>query len=299
MGELLAITALLMFSANIIVTNIAAKQLSIKAGYLISVLSNIAFAAVLFCGRLLFSPAELKWHAAAFFLFLAGGFFATFLGRYWFFMSIPLLGPAKASAFQLCNPLFTFIIAWFFLDEKISGLDLVWMACMLAGLGLASYVPESGRHDAAGQAAGGSLYRGVVVALLGALAYAIGNVFRGSAVDLWNEPILGALIGAAVGAALHLALNREARRLFRSGARIGGKATALYILSGMLTVSAQSCLMASMYFMPVSIANLITLSTPVIVTPVSYFLLKNAEKLSWVSVLGIFMALFGIIMIIL
>lgn len=295
MGELLATAALLLFSANIIVTNIAAKLLKLNIGYLISILSNIVFAAILFSGRLLVSPAELTWNTTAFFLFLVGGFFTTYLGRYWFFTSIAMLGPAKASAFQLSNPLFTFLIAWFFLGEQVTGPDLVWMACMLAGLALTSYVPGRGSQAAASR---GKLYAAAGLALLGGLSYAIGNVFRGSAVDLWNEPILGALIGAAVGAALHLTFNPEARHLFRSAEKLSGKGVAMYALSGILTISAQSCLMASMYFIPISIANLITLSTPVIVTPVSYFLLKNAEKLSWVSVLGICLALFGICMIV-
>jgi drug/metabolite transporter (DMT)-like permease len=106
------------------------------------------------------------------------------------------------------------------------------------------------------------------------------------------------MIGAAVGAVFHLLFNKESRSLFRPGEKLSSKGVALYILSGILTISAQSCLMASMYFIPISIANLITLSTPVIVTPVSYFLLKNAEKLSWISVLGICLALFGICMIV-
>jgi hypothetical protein len=48
------------------------------------------------------------------------------------------------------------------------------------------------------------------VLLLGmgsSLAYAIGNVLRGSAVRSWNEPILGALIGAACGLALQVAFS--------------------------------------------------------------------------------------------
>ncbi len=50
------------------------------------------------------------------------------------------------------------------------------------------------------------------VLLLGmgsSLAYAIGNVLRGSAVRSWNEPILGALIGAASGLALQVAVQRR------------------------------------------------------------------------------------------
>ncbi len=294
MGELLAVAALLMFSANILVTNIAAKFMKLQLGFFISVLTNIVFAAVLFGGRLILSQENVGWSTPAFFLFVVGGFFSTYLGRYLFFQSIEKLGPAKASTFQLSNPLFTFLIAWFFLDEKITGLDILWMALMLAGLALTQQMRKAETNPSMRQKA----YYVAGIALLSGLFYAIGNVLRGAAVDKWNEPILGALFGALVGAVCHLFVNPEARTLLRLKAKPVRKGVSLYILSGLLTISAQSCLMGSMYYIPVSIANLITLSTPVIVTPISYCLLKNEERLSWISMTGIGMALVGILMIV-
>ena len=73
----------------------------------------------------------------------------------------------------------------------------------------------------------------------------------------------------------------------------------VYALTGMLTISAQVCVIASMRYIPVSIANLITLSTPVLVTPASYFLLKNREGITLRTIFGSTLVLVGINIILL
>jgi drug/metabolite transporter (DMT)-like permease len=67
----------------------------------------------------------------------------------------------------------------------------------------------------------------------------------------------------------------------------------------MITISAQISVIASMRYMPISIANLITMSTPVIVTPISFFLFKNQEGITYRTILGIILVLGGIFFIIL
>ncbi|WP_375141679.1 hypothetical protein [Bacillus sp. EB600] len=73
----------------------------------------------------------------------------------------------------------------------------------------------------------------------------------------------------------------------------------MYFSSGMITISAQISVTASMIYIPISIANLITMSTPVIVTPISYFLFKNQEGITLRTVAGIILVMAGIFCIIL
>ncbi|WP_166397697.1 EamA family transporter [Rubrobacter marinus] len=140
---------------------------------------------------------------------------------------------------------------------------------------------------------------GIFLAVAGAAAYAVGNVLRGAAVQNWNEPILGGLIGATAGLIMHLSTSSMTRRfwsLLQGADRVG---IFLYVLSGTMTVTAQICAIGSFHYMPVSIANLITLSTPVLVTPLSYFLLRNQEGINFLTVLGSVLVLSGITAIIL
>ncbi|QIN80022.1 EamA family transporter [Rubrobacter marinus] len=146
---------------------------------------------------------------------------------------------------------------------------------------------------------GVALQSGIFLAVAGAAAYAVGNVLRGAAVQNWNEPILGGLIGATAGLIMHLSTSSMTRRfwsLLQGADRVG---IFLYVLSGTMTVTAQICAIGSFHYMPVSIANLITLSTPVLVTPLSYFLLRNQEGINFLTVLGSVLVLSGITAIIL
>jgi drug/metabolite transporter (DMT)-like permease len=48
-----------------------------------------------------------------------------------------------------------------------------------------------------------------------------------------------------------------------------------------------------MKYIPVSVAALISMCTPLVVMPISYFVMRNQEKLNGVMVLGILITLSG------
>src|SRR3954447_25258071 len=124
-GEALALLALILFSTNIILTKVATSRVNSNLGFLISVSVNVLFAALLLLIQFIFfDQGTIGWDKKGFFLFLAEGFFSTYLGRWFFFETIAKLGATRASAFQVSNPLFTTIIAWGFLGEKLNLTDL-------------------------------------------------------------------------------------------------------------------------------------------------------------------------------
>jgi drug/metabolite transporter (DMT)-like permease len=309
MGELLAIAALVMFSVNIIVTKAASSRLDLGFGFMVSIAVNVLFAGLLFMVSLPFRETPLQWHGRAFLFFLLAGLFSTFLGRWFFFKTIAMLGPSRASAFQVSNPLFTVMIAWVFLDETLRSFELIAIFMIMFGLFLVSYAGRETAGEASPEQAGGpprlrswmapALNKGVLIALLSAVSYAVSNVLRGQGIRDWNEPVLGALIGAVLGMVLHMSFNYKIGNFLAQFKAADKKGLYLYMFSGMLTISAQTVSIASMWYIPVSIANLITLSTPVIVTPVSYFLLKNEEGITWRTLTGIALVLGGICLIVL
>ncbi|MDN4075436.1 DMT family transporter [Fictibacillus terranigra] len=312
MGELLAIFALFLFSANIIITKMAATRLNLNFGFLISVGVNVLFGAFLFLIYVLFfEGGNLDWNTKGFFLFMSAGLFSTYLGRWFFFDTIDKLGPTRASAFQVSNPLFTTIIAWLFMGEKLHWMDLSAVILILFGLVLVSFVAKNHVKEIA--ATGGQLeiksvkgfsfkwllQSGILLAFLSSLAYAVGNVVRGAAIQSWNQPIFGGILGALLGLLLHVVTNKNSRG-FWTQLRISDRGgVLLYTISGVITISAQILVIASMRYIPISIANLITLSTPVIVAPLSYFLFKNQEVLTYRTIVGIMLVMGGICFIVL
>lgn len=315
MGELLAILALILFSCNIILTKVATARLNLNIGFLISVGMNILFGLVLLVGQqLFFSDGILDWNTLGFFLFLLGGVFSTYLGRWFFFESIDKLGPTRASAFQTSNPLFTIIIAWLFLGETLKWLDISAIILILCGLAFVSVVPYlNSRKEAAAQkeqidyiekpkpfvSMKGLVQSGILVALFGSLSYAMSGIVRGVAIQNWNEPILGGVIGAIAGFFLHAITKKDTRHFFREIKKADKTGVMMFGVSGILTITAQIAVIASMHYIPISIANLISISTPVLVTPISYFLFKNKEQITAMTFLGILFVLGGITIVLL
>ncbi|MDM5196707.1 DMT family transporter [Fictibacillus enclensis] len=319
MGESLAILALVLFSSNIILTKVASERLDLQLGFLISVAVNVLFSLVLLIIQFFFRESPFQWNSFGFFFFMLSGFFNTYLGRWFFFDAIAILGPSKASTFQVSNPLFTVIIAWMFLGERLSVLDFLSIVIVLLGLFLVSYSPKVfiKKQVSATQESTGIephlvdeaskppskwkiiLKSGIFLAFFSTVSYAIGNVLRGAAIQEWNEPILGGLIGAAMGLFLHYITSSHKKNLWAQLKQADRKGFFYYLMSGVITITAQICVIASMRYIPVSIATLITLSTPLLVTPLSYYLLKNQEAITFVTVSGIALVLSGISMIIL
>lgn len=313
-GYLLAVVALVLFSLGILLAKVASSRISLSLGFLIAVTSNVLFSALAFGVQLLLHPEGVQWNGRGFMLFALAGAFSTYLGRWFFYEAVVRFGPSRASVFQVSSPLFTAIIAWLWLGENLTILMVAGMALTIGGLVLVSYKPGAFSATPAASAIPAIpvepanafqnlhqfLLQSVLMLGLGSsLAYAIGNVMRGSGVRVWNEPILGALVGALIGLALHVAFS-SGRREMLSGLRTANRSGALlYALLGVCTIFAQMCAIGAMRYIPLSIATLITLCTPVLVFPLSHMLFKNSENINRTTLVGCALALLGIFIIVL
>ena len=328
LGYLLAVAALLLFGSGILVTKFAASRISLDLGFVIATVTNVAFAALALLVQLALRPQALTWNAEAFWLFAAAGGFSTYLGRWFFYEAVVRFGPAKASVFQVSSPLFTALIAWLWLGEHLSAWAAAGLGVAIAGLMLVSYKPRGQAQEnvASEQAVVTDTANPVArmsklaatptptssstpmrekflqsVLLLGlgsSFAYAIGNVLRGAAVRSWNEPVMGALVGAVLGLALHLTFSADKAGLAGRLRQANRRGVWLYGLMGVCTISGQMCLIGAMRFIPVSVATLMTLCTPLLVFPLSHLLFKNSGDVTRITVLGGALALAGIAIIV-
>ncbi len=301
-----------MFSSNIILTKVASARMSVNLGFLVSVTVNVLFASLLVAAQLALRQAPLRLDISALLLFFIAGFFSTYLGRWFLYDSVVKIGPSRASTFQTSNPAFTALIAWFFLGERLAPMDTVAMVAILVGLYLTSRRPPERGFEATVEPLAQDTIQdqpqglvkprrpsalldpGVLLAIGGAMAYAVSNILRGLAIEDWNEPLVGALAGALAGLVSYVALGSGVRIFLRSVGGLDRKGLYLYALSGVLTICAQACMIAAMRYLPVTIATVITLSTPILVIPAGYFLLKNRERITLWTVLGSAAVLMGV-----
>jgi drug/metabolite transporter (DMT)-like permease len=316
LGMALAFTALLLFSSNIILTKLAMARLALDVGFLIVVVVNVLFAAIVFGLQLAWRRAPLAVEAYAFGMFLLSGAFTTWLGRWFFFEAVARLGSARASVFQISSPLFTALVAWAFLGERIPATVAVAMVVVIAGMYLVA-VPARGSRRTDRDGSGGALRRpggrtaafargfatvlrsGLVLGAGSSLAYAVGNVLRGAAVHRWPEPVLGALLGATTGIVLVLAFGRRTHDVRAAIRAADANGVLLYAACGALSIAAQMLAIASMTYIPVSIAALITLCSPIFVIPMSLLVFGKEERINPRMLVGSALALAGIAVIVL
>lgn len=289
--------ALLIFSLNIIVTRMATSLVDLSIGFLVSVFINVVVAGLILSIQLGLSQSWPILNWSAFANFALAGVFATFLGRWLFFESIVSLGAARASAFQVSSPIFVALFGAVLFGDKLSLGVSTGIVTTVGGLVILSF---SGRNteivDANNQR---TQYSGLLLLGLGAsAAYAIGNLFRGAAIRAWNEPIFGALIGALSGLILHLCFNKGGQSWAKAIRNANRHGLSLYVVSGVLTITGQILMIASMTFIPIATVAVITLCTPLLVLPLSYLFLKNIDIISFYTVLGIFLSVLGVAIVI-
>lgn len=308
LGLLLAGGAMLLFTTGTLVTKAAAQRLDLSLGFVIATFVNVVFAAALLGVQWMLRGQAAGWDAVAFGMFALAGFFATYLGRWFFYESVVRFGPAKASVFQVSSPLFTALIAWSLLGETVTPAVAAGMVLTVAGLVMVSIrpgvtkaaVPPDGRTADAPAGRGTRLLQSMLfLGLCSSLAYAAGNVLRGMAVRRWNEPVLGALVGAVCGLLLHIAFTADRAAMVRQLRKAHRGGVGCFALLGVTTISAQMCTIASMRYIPLSIATLITLCSPLLVFPLSHWLGQNHEPITPRTVVGCGLTLFGIFVIVL
>ena len=305
-GVTLAFIAMTVYGACMVTVASAAKGISSGPGSLLAAAAGVPIGIVIVLmqwagGHEISVPSH--WSIVSFAL---AGICSTYVGRWLVFKSIELIGPSGSAGLQSISPLITVVFGWIFLGEVIGTIGLIGITLGIAGLvAMSMGIGRSQRKTAlkAGTVRTGPR-RGFVSASLligvgSAAAYSLSHVFRASGVRQWNEALVGALIGAAAGLLVLALTNHRQMPEYLRQARANPKAAYVYLGVGSLQFLAQALVIASMKYIPASMAALISMCTPLVVLPVSYFALRNDEHVSWVTVLGIAITLTGITLVVL
>jgi drug/metabolite transporter (DMT)-like permease len=294
MGIALALVSMLCFAANIVVSRYALARMPVELGFLVVLGVNVALGGALFGGELLArgTPFALHWGATAW--FALAGLIGTYLGRRLLFDTIRLLGPARSSVFHSSSPVFTLIAAWFLVGEHLGGYELALMALVIGGL----WTTQLGAGRAAApRRPEETLRRGALYGVLTVSGFGVGNAIRGMAMRGWNEPIFGTLLGSSAALVAQLATTRGLAAKLGAVRRADRAGLALYAASGVVTVLGQVFLLAAMRRMPIALAALVSMTTPLVIFPLSVIVFRNREGLTAFSALGAGLVLAGIAML--
>ena len=307
MGELLAFTSLLLYSLNSLITKVGVGRVSVSIGFMVAMCVNVLFAGLLVLLQLLWRPEPLAWNWPGFFFFVLAGIFTTLVGRFFYFEAVANFGPAKSSTYQLAIPLFTAVLAWIFLGERLGPVVIAGILVTVGGLFVAVYVPGSLRNGPSAKIApaGSSpvqrlmLRSATLWCLSGSLSYGIGNLMRGAAVQTWNEPVMGALVGAVAATLIYLATNADGRRALREIPGADRRGLGLFVIIGVFNISAQMTGIMALAYIEVGVSSLIASCVPILVIPLSWLFLRRQEPLTWRLFFGALIATGGVALILL
>jgi drug/metabolite transporter (DMT)-like permease len=202
---------------------------------------------------------------------------------------VKLLGPSRASVFHSTAPAFALIAAWLLAGELLGPYEIALMAVVWVGLWLTQ--PRSGSvHALAPDVA----RKGFIAGLLTVAGFGFGNVIRGIAMRNWEEAALGTVIASVAALACQVAVTRNWPRI-AAQLRSADRTTALlYIGCGVFTSLGSIFVSLAMTRIEIALAVLVVHTTPLVIFPVSVWLLKNREELTQRTVLGASLVLAGI-----
>ena len=289
MGIAYALLAMLAFATNIVITRFAVARLPVEAGFFIVLATNVLFPAAIFAGELALREAPYGWNWTGAWMFAVGGVIGTFLGRRFLFDAVKLLGPSRASVFHSTSPAFALLAAWLLAGELLGAYELALMALVWLGLWLTQ--PRAGSLHAL---APDILRKGFIAGLLTVAGFGFGNVIRGIAMREWHEAALGTVIASVAAFACQVLVTRNWPRIAAQLRGADRTTVLLYTGCGVFTSLGSILISLAMTRIEIALAVLVVHTTPIVIFPVSVWLLKNREELSPRTVLGALLVLAGI-----
>lgn len=287
MGVVFALMAMACFASNILITRYAIARMPVEGGFFVVLATNVLFPALLFPFELGLRAAPWSWDWKGAGIFALGGIVGTFLGRRFLFDTVRLLGPSRASVFHSTAPAFALLGAWLLADERLGWYELMLMVIVWIGLWFT-------QPAAAGRQPAHPARKGFIAGLLTVAGFGFGNVLRGLAMRGWHEAILGTVVSSCAALACQVAATRDWGRIGQHFRAADRTAILLYVGCGITTAFGSIFVAEAMARMEIALAVLVVHTTPLVIFPVSVFILRNREDLNPRTLVGAFLVLCGI-----
>ncbi len=291
MGELAALLASVCFTAT--------STMFTRAGRLVGSLivnrTRLLFAVALLALAHPLMGIPLPWRAEASRWAWLGlsGLVGLVLGDTFLYQAFVWIGPRLTMLMLSLAPIITTLLAWLFLGERLSALQVFAIALTVGGT--LWVVQEQNGQTAPGRPANPHFRRGVLFGLGAAVGQALGMIFARQGLRGDFPALSGTLIRmfTACAALWGWSVWRgQAGATFRS---LRAQPLALALLAGGSVVGPAAGVTLSLYAVqnaPVGIASTLTSLSPVLLLPVGYFFFE--ERFGWGAILGTLVAIAGV-----
>ena len=226
-------------------------------------------------------------------LLALSGLIGFVFGDGWYFKALVILGPGRASLLASTAPLFTALIAWPLLGEKLGPTALLGMALTLGGVAwvMSERTGERPAH------AEGSVALGVLAGVLAALGQAGGYVLSKTALQSGIDPLSATVVrvtSAAAGIWLLTAFQGQTRATLAS---LRDRRASAFMVAGAfcgpflgVTLS-----LTAIQFIPTGVAASITAIYPLLTLALSARF--HGERLTARTAVGAVVAIAGVVVL--
>lgn len=286
-GEFAALMTAVVWSG----TSIAFSEASVRVGTMYVNVTRIFFAIFFLVVTMFVLQIEINLSATQIGNLAISGIIGLVFGDTFLFKAYRSIGPRLSMLMMSLAPAIAALCAYFFLGESISFIGIVGMGVTISGIGLVVLKREEKptsnyKVD----------YTGIFYAFLGAVGQAVGLIFAKLAL---NEGEINGFVANFVrlfsALILLLPIALLTKRYQKPVTVFLKDKKALYatiigsILGPYIGITLS---MISITYAKVGIASTIMAMPPIIMLPMIYYYYK--EKLSWISIIGAFIAVSGV-----
>jgi drug/metabolite transporter (DMT)-like permease len=221
------------------------------------------------------------------------GLIGFVFGDTWYFRALVILGPGRAALLASTAPLFTAVIAWPLLGERLGPLALIGMAMTLGGVWWVLAARSAAQHDHVE----GSAAIGVLAGLLGALGQAGGYVLSKIALRSGLDPLSATMVRVTSACAAIWLLATFEGATVRTLATLQDRRGAAFMLAGAVCgpFLGVTLSLAALHWIPTGIAASITAIYPIFTILLAARF--HGEALTWRIVGGAIVAVAGVVVL--
>jgi DME family drug/metabolite transporter len=278
------LSSLLMSFTTIIMKKGIARTNPTSAMLVVTVVGSLIFLAV---SLPVFQFDYLK--SKAFLLFILAGIFAPALVRWLYFISLDRLGPSVSSSLLSTAPAFTAILAIIFLKEKLTVSISLGILLIITGIII---LEKSINTDTNFRV---QRKKDLIFPLLAAIFLGLALVFRKMGLNILDAPLFGVTVGFLTSLVFYSILFSISKSMRNSVSMNRNDLMFLCAAGVSLTTGWLTLFYALSLGDAIIVAPLASLQ-PVMVVGLSYLFLKDIEKITPKTIVGIIMVLVGVLL---
>ena len=282
MAEYFAFQAALCFS----IAHVLVRRCLVNSNALTGSFVSLATSAAAFWMLLPWFVPLSALGAPAIIYFVAAGFFAPAVGQTLGYLGIERIGVARSTPIVNSAPIFSSLLAVFFLGEVWVFQNIIGTSLVIIGVIILSAMKPSG---------GAWRKRDVIYPILGALAFGISTTFRKTGLMEVQIPILAAAV--TVGTAFFLLLAMIQMRGGRQALKLSRQSGGWFFAAAVVNTGAILSVFSALYVGHIVKVEPLIACNPLLTIVWAGIFLKEIERISAHTVVGALVTVAGTILV--